>query len=114
MPAPDWTRGPAKTAAALAVIAAALTAAVGGGAARLPAMHPPAMALPEGRLDVNRATEAELMLLRGIGPATAGAIVADRAARGPFASIEDLDRVHGIGPRTIRRMAPYIVASAPD
>jgi competence ComEA-like helix-hairpin-helix protein len=55
-------------------------------------------------LDVNRATAAELELLDGIGPKLAQAIVADRAAHGPFASIEELDRVRGIGPGLLARI----------
>jgi hypothetical protein len=44
-------------------------------------------------VDVNRANEAELASLPGIGPALAGRMVAAR----PFVSVEDLDRVPGIG-----------------
>ncbi len=48
------------------------------------------------RVDVNRADAEELDLLPGIGPAKAEAIVADRAARGHFRSVEDLARVRGV------------------
>ncbi|MHB1340447.1 MAG: ComEA family DNA-binding protein [Coriobacteriia bacterium] len=50
-----------------------------------------------GRVDLNRATVADLDTLPGIGPATAQKIVDDRAANGPFKTIEDLMRVSGIG-----------------
>ncbi len=51
-----------------------------------------------GLVDVNRATVDELVTLPGVGPATATAIVEDRARNGPFAGVDDLDRVTGIGP----------------
>ncbi|HUG28483.1 MAG TPA: helix-hairpin-helix domain-containing protein, partial [Gemmatimonadales bacterium] len=49
-------------------------------------------------INLNAATEAELLRLPGIGPAKARAIVAYRQSRGPFASVEDVLRVPGIGP----------------
>jgi competence protein ComEA len=53
---------------------------------------------PAGPVDLNRATAGELDVLPGIGPATAAAIVAYRETVGPFASIDDLLKVQGIGP----------------
>jgi competence protein ComEA len=70
---------------------------------------PGAAALRRGEgLDVNRASAAELELLPAVGPSLAARIVADRASRGPFRTIDDLARVRGIGPRTIERLAPHI------
>ena len=63
-----------------------------------------------GRIDVNRATEAELALLPGIGPARAKAIAASRRADGPFRDVEDLDRVPGIGAKTVERLRAWIEA----
>ncbi len=51
-----------------------------------------------GPVDLNRADAVELDGLPGIGPATAAAIVAYRQANGPFASVDDLTKVRGIGP----------------
>jgi competence protein ComEA len=48
-------------------------------------------------VDANTATAAELETLPGIGPATAAAIVEHREQNGPFASVDDLDEVPGIG-----------------
>ena len=62
------------------------------------------------QLDVNTAGEGELRALPNIGPARSGAIVASREAAGPFATLDDLDRVHGIGPRTIRSLRPFAYA----
>jgi len=48
-------------------------------------------------LDLNQATELELEALPGVGPATATAIVAYRTEHGPFAAVDDLLDVRGIG-----------------
>lgn len=60
-------------------------------------------------IDLNAATEAELLRLPGIGPAKAQAIVAYRQSRGPFASVEDVVRVPGIGPSTLAGFAGLAV-----
>ena len=65
------------------------------------------------RIDLNHASAAELSVLPGIGPRLADRIAGDRAARGPFGTVEDLDRVHGIGPAITARVGPYAVAD-PD
>lgn len=59
-------------------------------------------------LDLNTATQAELESLPGIGPVTAQNIIADHEANGPFETIQDLERVTGIGPATFERLAPLI------
>jgi competence protein ComEA len=60
------------------------------------------------RVDINAADEAELDRLPGIGPALARAIVSARQSSGPFRSLQDLERVPGLGSRTIRRLAPHL------
>lgn len=60
------------------------------------------------RLNINTASAAELETLPGIGPALAGRIIADRERHGRFGSIDDLDRVPGIGPRTILRLRDLV------
>jgi competence protein ComEA len=55
-------------------------------------------AVPSGPIDLNTATVGELEQLPGVGPATASAIVGHRDEHGPFASIDDLTDVRGIGP----------------
>jgi len=59
---------------------------------------------PDSVLNVNRATAVELERLPGIGPSLARLIVADREARGPFATLEALDRIPGIGPGLVARL----------
>jgi competence protein ComEA len=60
------------------------------------------------RLDLNSANWAELSQLEGIGETLARRIVADREQNGRFARVEDLQRVHGIGPRTVLRLKPWL------
>lgn len=66
---------------------------------------------PGETLDPDRATAADLLRLPRVGPALARAIVADREARGPFASLEGLDRVSGVGPKLLAALEPYLVFS---
>ena len=59
-------------------------------------------------LDINRATAGELQSLPGIGPKLAAAIVAAREEK-PFASVDDLRRVKGIGPKTLEKVRPFVI-----
>jgi competence protein ComEA len=52
-------------------------------------------------VNVNTAGVSELTSLRGIGPALAGRIVEHRKEHGPFARVEDLLEVKGIGPKLL-------------
>lgn len=57
---------------------------------------------------INHASAAQLEGLPHIGPQTAAAIVAHRAANGPFETLEDLTAVRGIGPITVERLRPLL------
>ena len=59
-------------------------------------------------IDVNSADVAQLIRIPGVGPVTAQSILAARADR-PFLSIDDLDRVRGIGPKTLDKIRPYVI-----
>ena len=48
-------------------------------------------------MNINRATVSEFDSLDGIGPVIAARIVAYRKTNGPFTTIEDLQKVSGIG-----------------
>lgn len=61
----------------------------------------------EGTLNLNTATEAQLQLLPGVGPATAAKIIAYRE-RHPFRSILHLMRIKGIGRKRLEVMRPYL------
>jgi len=62
------------------------------------------------RINPNVAGVASLLRLPEVGPARARAIVAWRQAHGPapFRSAGDLAAVRGIGPVTVRRLAPLL------
>jgi competence protein ComEA len=49
-----------------------------------------------------------LVTLPGIGPATARAILAHRAAHGPFKSVDDVIAVRGIGPKKLEDLRPHV------
>lgn len=67
-----------------------------------------------GLLDLNQANDAALQGLPGVGPATAAAIVADRARRGSFVRVEDLVRVKGIGPAKLKAVRPFVTVTASE
>lgn len=50
-----------------------------------------------GPININRATAGELDSLPGIGPVLASRIIDYRKANGPFATVDDLQKVSGIG-----------------
>ncbi|MHA7962681.1 ComEA family DNA-binding protein [Paenibacillus sp. CAU 1782] len=65
----------------------------------------------EGKLDINRATAAQLETLKGIGPSKAAAIVRDRELNGFFLSVDDLLRVKGIGEKLLSGLKESVVAN---
>ncbi len=69
--------------------------------AGLPAAPASPLPPPRPRVSVNRATQAELEALPGIGPALAQRIIAGR----PYQHAAELDRVRGIGPKTLKRLS---------
>lgn len=55
-------------------------------------------------LDLNTATAEQLEALPGIGEVKAAAILAVRAERGGFRSVEELESVRGIGPALLGKL----------
>jgi competence protein ComEA len=59
-------------------------------------------------VNINTADEATLETLNGVGPVLAAAIVQYRTEHGPFASIDQLDEVSGIGPATLEDLRSQV------
>lgn len=101
-PAPEWTAAQAGADEPVAALAARAEAEAGRARRR-------AVPLAPGEtIDPNTADVDELQRLPRVGPALARAIVEHREAHGAFRSLADLDRVPGIGPATLARLAPLV------
>jgi len=101
----DWTRSPVRIVSACIVLALGAIglalSAPAGGAASVP------VAAVRRTIDVNAATASELRLLPNIGPKRAEAIVRSRERQGPYPTLDALQRVHGIVPRTVRGLREF-------
>ena len=64
------------------------------------------------QIEINSATWVEFAQLKGIGPKLARRIVDDREKNGPFHSIDELQRVNGIGPKRVKSMRPFVIVSS--
>lgn len=60
------------------------------------------------RLDINAATQVQLMELPGIGEMMAQRIIAYRTENGPFSSTDDLLLVEGIGEKKLLQIEELI------
>ena len=73
------------------------------------------LALParagEGKVDINKASVEELDRLPGIGPSLAQRIVEFRKQNGPFHRVEDLLNVRGIGPKSFEPLRDKVMVS---
>lgn len=54
-------------------------------------------------VNINTANAEELATLRGIGPIKAAAIIRFREEHGPFASIDEMMAIKGIGEKTVEK-----------
>lgn len=61
-----------------------------------------------GKVNLNTATEEQLMLLPTVGPAKAERIVTWRKKNGGFRRTADLRRVKGFGYKTFKRLEPFL------
>lgn len=106
----EWTRNGARCVLALILV---IVGGLGMVASRahVPSDRGATIEITTG-LNVNEATPAELALLPGIGPTLSERIVRDREFNGPFFSVEDLDRVKGIGERRVMDIRQHAVAGA--
>jgi len=62
-------------------------------------------------VNINTADAASLESLPGIGPSLAAAIVVHRRRHGPFATVDDLIDVSGIGPVKLEQIRPRATAA---
>ena len=70
--------------------------------------HEPRLA-PQYLVDINSATWPELAQLPRIGETLAKRIIESREVDGPFVDVDDIQRIRGIGPRTVERMRPFLL-----
>jgi len=68
----------------------------------------PANASMGGKLNINRASTSELDGLPGVGPVLAKRIVEYRATNGSFTSIDELQKVAGIGPSKFSELRKFV------
>ncbi len=73
------------------------TASTCGANAAQPATQSPGGSAPQGKINLNTATQSEIETLPGVGPTLGAAIIAYRTQHGSFSSVADLQKVKGIG-----------------
>jgi len=67
-----------------------------------------------GPVDINTADAAELAgAINGVGEKKAATIVEYRNTHGPFASVDDLSRIKGIGAATVDRNRDNLTVNSP-
>jgi competence protein ComEA len=61
-----------------------------------------------GSVSINQAGQSELERLPRVGPAIARRIIDYRNQIGGFRSIDELEQVKGIGPKTLAQIRPFV------
>ena len=100
---PDRRKGSGWIAVMLAAGLAAAAAGGGAGAATAETKDG-----AQAKVDINKATESELMTVSGIGETLAKRIVAFREQNGPFRRLEDLMKVQGIGEKSFEKLRSHL------
>jgi competence protein ComEA len=65
-----------------------------------------------GAVNINTATVEELQRLPGIGPKKAEDIIAFRDKH-PFTRVSQFSKIKGIGPKTFKKLQPHITVDGP-
>ncbi len=65
-------------------------------------------------IDINEANWLEYAMLDGIGEVLAKRIIAYRDEQGPFASVQNLRNVKGIGKKTFEKIEPHLLLRKPS
>jgi competence ComEA-like helix-hairpin-helix protein len=71
------------------------------------AAQPPQSGKLMPRVDINNAPRETIETLPGVGPKLAQEIIAGR----PFKTIDELDRVKGIGPKKLEQLRPRVMVA---
>lgn len=100
-----WRLAPDANAAPLTAPSSAATGAKSNDEPRLARSAKPPVT---GKLNLNTATEDQLMLLPSIGPSKAERVVTWRKKNGGFKRTADLRRVKGFGYKTFKRLEPFL------
>jgi len=90
------------------LVVAVLMAGISGVVTPVQAAGKQAGATSVSKLNINKASAAELTALNGIGQKKAEAIVAFRTEHGNFKKAEDLMLVKGIGPKVFEKIKSQI------
>lgn len=61
------------------------------------------------KVDINSAELGEIVVLPGVGPKLAQAIIDYRAENGPFESTTSLESVSGIGKKKVLSLQPFLI-----
>lgn len=63
----------------------------------------------QGKINLNTASESQLLSINGIGPTKAKSIVEFREQHGKFESVDQLKEVKGIGAKTLEKISVFFV-----
>ncbi|NQZ52973.1 MAG: helix-hairpin-helix domain-containing protein [Piscirickettsiaceae bacterium] len=69
------------------------------------------LAFASDKININTASKTELQMLKGIGDATADAIIKYREENGDFKTVDALINVKGIGNKKVEKLADKITVS---
>ena len=64
-------------------------------------------------VNINTASKDELVTLKGVGEKRAQSIIDYRTKNGPFKTVDDLEKVPGIGPGIMKQIKSQISVSGP-